>query len=90
MRRALLLAGLLCAGCPSHPEAVPDAGPGDAGGDAGEASWQVVLQHLDGTLLAVWGTSALLCAVTTIQTLWRKRVKASSKSSNTGLAPAVD
>jgi hypothetical protein len=30
----------------------------DAGPDAAEASWQVVLQHLDGTLLAVWGTSA--------------------------------
>src|SRR5215831_17671840 len=47
----MLLFGLACA-CPSHPSAPPD------GGDAGEASWQVILQHLDGTLLSVWGPSA--------------------------------
>src|SRR5262245_16250885 len=46
---------VLCAGCPSHPSNVDG---GDAGNDASAASWQVVLQHLDGTLLSVWGTSA--------------------------------
>jgi hypothetical protein len=44
-----------CAGCPSHPVApAPDVGEDGAG----QASWRTILQHLDGTLLAAWGTSA--------------------------------
>jgi hypothetical protein len=54
VKRAALALALAVAGCPSHPPAgTPDA----ASDDAGAPSWQVILQHLDGTLLAVWGTS---------------------------------
>ena len=60
MKRALLVAALLLAGCPkSEPLPAGDGGLDDGGlDDGGAASWQVVLQKLDGTLLSAWGTSA--------------------------------
>ncbi len=37
--------------------------------------WQHAWLYALLVVLAVWGTSALLCAVSTVQTLWRKRMK---------------
>jgi hypothetical protein len=50
--RALALLGLALAlaGCPDEPPSVEDAGQT-------EPEWRPVLEHLDGALLSVWGTS---------------------------------
>lgn len=49
---SILLAGALASCSPTSPDN-PDASPVDAG-----PSWKVVVEHLDSTLLSIWGTSA--------------------------------
>lgn len=57
MKRALLFAALLLAGCPQDHDTDKAPSP-DAGVDAGPAAWGVVAEKLDGALLSVWGPSA--------------------------------
>lgn len=59
MKAKAALFAMLLAACStsSNPGTPQDAGA-DAVVDSGTASWQVVLQKLDGALLSVWGSSA--------------------------------
>jgi hypothetical protein len=55
---SLLLGAAVGACSPSHASPNDDAGAPSDGGDASiTPTWKPVLEHLDGALLAVWGTS---------------------------------
>lgn len=55
---AIAMSTVVVACSPSHASPSDDGGAGVDGGDAGATpEWTPVLEHLDGALLAVWGTS---------------------------------
>jgi hypothetical protein len=55
MKTGALLVAAAMMGCSSSSRPPPP--PTDGGADAGGPAWQVVLQHLTGTLLCIWGTA---------------------------------
>ena len=58
LESALAVGGAVAACSPSHSTATPGDGGVDGGDAAPEApAWTPILEHLDGALLSVWGTS---------------------------------